>query len=111
VEELRQHRLRTQPVKESSAGSTFKNPDHDFAGALIDRAGLKGLRLGGAQIAPLHANFILNVADARASDVMALIRLSQERVFELAGIRLQTEIQFVGRWEAHDLHPVVGRSA
>jgi UDP-N-acetylmuramate dehydrogenase len=98
VEELRRHRLRTQPVKEASAGSTFKNPPGEYAGALIDRAGLKGHRIGGAQIAPLHANFILNVKNADASDVVALMRLAQERVNEQFGVRLEPEVQLVGRW-------------
>jgi UDP-N-acetylmuramate dehydrogenase len=111
VEELRRHRLRTQPVKEASAGSTFTNPEEEFAGSLIDRAGLKGHCVGGAQIAPLHANFILNVADARATDVLALIRLAQERVFESNGIRLQTEVQFVGRWRQDELAGVAWRTA
>jgi UDP-N-acetylmuramate dehydrogenase len=103
VEELRQHRIRTQPVKESSAGSTFKNPPGEHAGSLIDRAGLKGHRIGGAQIAPLHANFILNVHAATACDVLALIRLAQSRVREQFGIVLEPEVQLVGRWSADTL--------
>lgn len=100
VEELRLHRLRTQPVKEASAGSTFKNPPGDHAGALIDRAGLKGHRIGGAQIAPLHANFILNVGNATAADVLALIRLARDEVRARFGVTLEPEVQFVGRWAA-----------
>jgi UDP-N-acetylmuramate dehydrogenase len=110
VTELRQHRLRTQPVKEASAGSTFKNPEGDHAGALIDRAGLKGYRVGGAQIAPLHANFILNIDGARAEDVLALIRVAQERVFDQAGVHLETEVQFVGRWDESILAGVVSQA-
>jgi UDP-N-acetylmuramate dehydrogenase len=98
VEELLHHRLRTQPVKEASAGSTFKNPEGQHAGALIDRAGLKGHRVGGARISPLHANFILNLGSATASDVVALIRLAQSRVWSEFGVRLEPEVQFVGRW-------------
>lgn len=107
LEELRRHRLQTQPVKEASAGSTFTNPPGHHAGALIERAGLKGYRVGGAQIALLHANFILNVERARAADVIALIRLAQERVREQFGVRLEPEIQFVGRWEEDDLRPIL----
>jgi UDP-N-acetylmuramate dehydrogenase len=107
VEELRQHRLRTQPVKEASAGSTFKNPEGGHAGALIDRAGLKGHRIGGAQIAPLHANFILNESGASASDVVALIHLAQQRVWEQFGVRLEPEVQFVGRWADEPLKAVL----
>lgn len=111
VEELRQHRLRTQPVKEASAGSTFKNPPGEHAGALIDRAGLKGRRVGGAQIALLHANFILNTGSARASDVVSLIRLVQSAVQTHFGIRLEPEIQFVGRWERSELQSILGVAA
>lgn len=107
VEELRQHRLRTQPVKEASAGSTFKNPDGQHAGALIDQAGLKGHRIGGAQIAPLHANFILNNGSATASDVVALIRLAQSRVRDEFGVRLEPEVQFVGRWPQETLRSLL----
>lgn len=98
VEELRLHRLRTQPVKEASAGSTFKNPDANYAGALVEAAGLKGYRLGGAQISPLHANFILNAGGATAHDVVQLILLMQQAVEERSGIHLEPEVQFVGRW-------------
>lgn len=111
VEELRLHRLRTQPVKEASAGSTFKNPDGGYAGALIEAAGLKGYRLGGAQISPLHANFILNVDHARADEVLALMRLSQHMVAERFGIQLEPEVQFVGRWPKAGLASVLGSAA
>jgi UDP-N-acetylmuramate dehydrogenase len=111
LEELRQHRLRTQPVKESSAGSTFKNPPGEHAGALVDRAGLKGHQIGGAQIAPLHANFILNVQEAGASDVVALIELAQDRVRKRFGVQLEPEVQFVGRWPRETLARVLGEAA
>jgi UDP-N-acetylmuramate dehydrogenase len=111
VEELRQHRLATQPVKEASAGSTFKNPPGNAAGALIDRAGLKGHRVGGAQIAPLHANFILNVGGATAADVLALIQLAQRTVRERFGVLLEPEVQFVGRWGDAELESVLGEVA
>jgi UDP-N-acetylmuramate dehydrogenase len=103
--------LRTQPVKEASAGSTFKNPPGEHAGALIDRAGLKGYRIGGAQIAPLHANFILNVGGATAADVLALIQLAQRTVRERFGVLLEPEVQFVGRWGDAELESVLGEVA
>ncbi|HZU12557.1 MAG TPA: UDP-N-acetylmuramate dehydrogenase [Chloroflexota bacterium] len=106
VEDLRRHRLATQPVKEASAGSTFKNPPGDHAGALIDRVGLKGTRLGGACISPLHANFILNEGTATAADVYALIKLARERVAAVTGVTLEPEVQFVGRWTREDLAAV-----
>lgn len=108
VEELRLHRMRTQPVKEASGGSTFKNPPSRHAGALVDQAGLKGHRSGGAQIAPLHANFILNTGDATASDVFDLIRLARSTVRNRFGITLEPEIQFVGRWQPEMLAAITG---
>jgi UDP-N-acetylmuramate dehydrogenase len=111
VEELRQHRRRTQPVKEASAGSTFTNPPGDFAGRLVEATGLKGHRIGGAQISPLHANFILNSGGAVAADVLALIRLARDTVFRQYGMDLQPEVQFVGRWRPEELEPVFGDAA
>jgi UDP-N-acetylmuramate dehydrogenase len=111
VEELRQHRLRTQPVKEASAGSTFTNPPEHHAGALIDRAGLKGARVGGAQVSTLHANFILNTGGARAADVVTLIRRAQEEVLRRFGVRLEPEVQFVGRWPREVLQAMLGEAA
>lgn len=111
VEELRRHRLRTQPVKEASAGSTFTNPPGDFAGRLIEAAGLKGHRLGGAQISPLHANFILNVGDAHAVDVLNLIQLARTTVRDRFGVDLHPEVQFVGRWADAELLPLLGAVA
>ena len=111
VEELRLHRLRTQPVKEASAGSTFKNPPGGHAGALIDRAGLKGRRIGDAQIAPLHANFILNLGSARAADVVELIRLARDTVRNRFGVELEPEVQLVGRWPREVLHALLGEAA
>lgn len=95
-----QHRRATQPV-EPSLGSTFKNPPGDFAGRLIDAAGLKGHTMGGAVVSSLHANFILNpagVGGASAADVAAMIDSIQERVQEQFGVTLIPEILFVGEW-------------
>jgi UDP-N-acetylmuramate dehydrogenase len=111
VEELRQHRLRTQPVKEASAGSTFTNPPGDFAGRLVEAVGLKGHRIGGAQISSLHANFILNVDGAVAADVLALIKLARDKVRSAYGVDLEPEIQFAGRWQPEELEPVLGDAA
>jgi UDP-N-acetylmuramate dehydrogenase len=111
VEELRQHRLRTQPVKEASAGSTFKNPEGNHAGALIDKAGLKGRRVGGAQFAPLHANFIINQGGATAEDVVELMHLAQNEVVNKFGVHLEPEVQFVGRWRQETVESLVGRAA
>lgn len=81
-----------------SLGSMFKNPPGDAAGRLIEAAGCKGWREGGAVVSPKHANFIVNEGEARASDVRRLMARVQKRVWETAGVWLEPEIQFVGRW-------------
>jgi UDP-N-acetylmuramate dehydrogenase len=111
VEEFRAHRMKTQPIKEASAGSTFKNPEGGHAGALVDEAGLKGHRIGGAQISPLHANFILNVGGASAGDVIDLIQIAQVGVAKAFGVRLDPEIQLVGRWSAEVVRSIWGEAA
>lgn len=92
-----QHRRRSQPV-EKSAGSIFKNPPGDYAGRLIEAAGLKGHCVGDACISEKHANFIINQGAATAADVVALMTLARERVFQQFGILLTPEILFVGDW-------------
>jgi UDP-N-acetylmuramate dehydrogenase len=86
----------TQPVDYPSAGSVFKNPPKDYAGRLIESAGLKGTRVGGAMISEKHANFIVNTGGAKAADILALIALARERVREKTGINLEPEIIVVG---------------
>jgi len=95
-------RRTTQPV-EPSAGSIFRNPRDDYAGRLVEAAGLKGQRIGGAQISPRHANFIVNTGQATAADVVALMNLMRSRVHQLTGIVLIPEISFLGDWTAHPL--------
>ncbi|MCZ7620212.1 MAG: UDP-N-acetylmuramate dehydrogenase [Myxococcota bacterium] len=91
------HRRTTQPVDQPSFGSVFKNPPGAHAGALIERAGLKGLQVGGAQISPRHANFIVNRGGATAADVLALIARAQAVVSAATGIVLEPEVRIVGR--------------
>ncbi|HUE75213.1 MAG TPA: UDP-N-acetylmuramate dehydrogenase [Chloroflexota bacterium] len=93
----RVRRTQTQPP-EPSAGSVFKNPPGNYSGALIEQAGLKGFRLGAAQVSPKHANFIINTGGATAADLRALIEQVREVVFTQFGIALETEIEFVGEW-------------
>jgi UDP-N-acetylmuramate dehydrogenase len=95
--EVQKHRRTTQPIEQRSLGSTFKNPPGDAAGRLIDAAGLKGLRIGGAQVSPKHANFIVNVGGATADDVLALMAEMRNRVRDRFGIELEPEIRVVGR--------------
>lgn len=97
VQRLLSLRADSQPLDVPSCGSVFKNPEGDFAGRLIEAAGLKGTRVGGAQISPVHANFIVNTDRARAGDVLELIELARASVFEASGIRLETEVCILGR--------------
>lgn len=97
MEEFTARRRRTQPPG-ATIGSTFKNPLGDYAGRLIDAAGLKGARVGGAQISAVHANFFLNVGEATAADVKALIDLAQAEVLGKFGVQLELEIELMGEW-------------
>ena len=92
-------RRRTQPIGAACAGSVFTNPEGDSAGRLIEAAGLKGTRIGGAAISDVHANFIVNERDARAVDVVALVRLIMSTVKDRYGIELKPEIRFLGAFE------------
>jgi len=82
----------------ASLGSMFKNPPGDFAGRLIEEAGLKGTQVGDVQISPLHGNFFLNKGKATASDIAALIAQVRDQVHEKFGIKLELEIQLIGDW-------------
>lgn len=88
------HRRRTQPPG-ASLGSMFKNPPGDYAGRLIEAAGLKGRQIGGVQISPVHANFFVNTGGGTASDYLALIRLAQETVQTQFGVALELEIELI----------------
>lgn len=88
-----------QPA-EPSAGSIFQNPKGDFAGRLIEKAGLKGYQIGGAKISEKHANFIVNTGDASARDVLALMKLAKQKVWEKFKVGLKGEIVLVGEFSA-----------
>jgi len=90
-------RRQTQPPG-ASLGSMFKNPTGDFAGRLIEAAGLKGTRIGNAEISPAHANFFVNHGETRAADIQALIELARKTVAEKSGIHLELEIELIGEW-------------
>jgi UDP-N-acetylmuramate dehydrogenase len=92
-------RKETQPLNKPSAGSVFVNPEGDAAGRLIEGAGLKGMRFGGARVSPVHANFIVNEGQASAADVLGLIRKIQMAVKDTYGIELRPEIRFLGSFE------------
>jgi UDP-N-acetylmuramate dehydrogenase len=97
IDQFVARRKATQPPG-ASMGSMFKNPPGDYAGRLIEAAGLKGARVGNAQISPLHANFFINEGQTRAEDVRALIALAQETVLRKFGIQLELEVELLGEW-------------
>ncbi len=82
----------------ASMGSMFKNPPGDYAGRLIEAAGLKGARIGQVEVSPVHANFFVNHGGAFARDVITLVEVVRRRVREQFGIELELEIQLVGDW-------------
>ena len=90
------HRTTTQPYQWPSCGSVFRNPEPEKAGQLIEGLGLKGRRIGGAEVSPVHANFIVNVGDATADDIRALIDLVQNEVERMHGITLHPEVKRLG---------------
>jgi UDP-N-acetylmuramate dehydrogenase len=96
MEEAREWRRRTQPLAEPNCGSVFKNPDGDHAARLIESAGAKGLRIGGARVSEKHSNFIVADPGASASDVWQLIERVRSRVESHSGIRLETEVELMG---------------
>ena len=96
MKELAARRTEKQPLNYPSAGSFFKRPRNHFAGKLIQDAGLRGLTLGGAQVSPLHAGFIINTGGATASDIISLMEIVRSSVYEESGVLLEPEIRIVG---------------
>ncbi len=90
-------RKEKQPLEYPSAGSVFKNPPDDYAGRLIEAAGLKGKRMGGAMVSEKHANYIVNVGNATAADILSLLNLVKQEVKRASGIQLESEIRILGR--------------
>jgi UDP-N-acetylmuramate dehydrogenase len=99
IKQLLKKRNASQPIGVPSCGSVFKNPPGDYAARLIEASGLKGHELGGAQISPKHANFIVNTGDASAQDLLALIQLAQQEVWAQQQVQLVPEVEFLG-WPA-----------
>jgi UDP-N-acetylmuramate dehydrogenase len=110
VKEFNAQRMRTQP-RISSAGSVFANPDGNYSGKLIEDAGLKGLKVGGAEISQQHANFIVNLGGATADDVFELMCTAQRGVFERTSIWLNPEIELFGRWSDEQRQVLQGEQA
>ncbi len=98
VAELKARRASRQPRGVPNAGSIFKNPPGNFAGKLLEGAGLKGTRLGGAAFSDQHANFIVNLGGAQAAEVRALIDMARNKVKEQSGVWLEPEVRLVGDW-------------
>jgi UDP-N-acetylenolpyruvoylglucosamine reductase len=104
VRELNARRKAAQPTNRRTFGSVFKNPDHELsAGRMLEACGLKGHRIGGAQISPKHANFIENAGGATTADALALMAEARRRAYEQFGVRLQHEVEFLGALELPDL--------
>ena len=95
MEDLACRRREKQPLEYASAGSTFKRPEGYFAGTLIDQCGLKGYRVGGAQVSEKHAGFVVNTGGATCADVLAVMRHVQETVYEKAGVWLEPEVRYL----------------
>lgn len=96
VRDYLERRKATQPLDYPSAGSVFKNPPQDYAGRLLEMAGMKGKRIGGAMISDQHANVIMNVGGARAEDILNLMEMARKKVREQTGVDLEPEIKVVG---------------
>jgi UDP-N-acetylmuramate dehydrogenase len=99
VADFQARRAATQPLAEQNAGSVFRNPPGDFAGRLVEQAGLKGVADGTAAVSARHANFIVTGRDGRAADVRRLAERVRRAVLESSGVSLHYEIEFVGDWE------------
>jgi UDP-N-acetylmuramate dehydrogenase len=96
MDEMLDRRKKTQPLGLPSCGSVFRNPPGDYAARLIEQAGLKGFSIGGAEVSEKHANFIINRADATATDVEELIEHVRQKVIEVHGVELVHEVRIVG---------------
>jgi len=98
IDELMKKRKQSQPLDKPNAGCTFRNPNGVSAGKLIQDVGLKGARIGDAQISKVHANFIINLGNAKANDILALIKMARLRVKAKYGLQLILEIRIIGEW-------------
>ncbi len=99
MDEVQNHRETVQPIKEKTGGSTFKNPDGHSAWKLIDQAGCRALMIGGAQMSPMHCNFMINTGTAHGYDLEYLGETVRQRVMENSGIRLEWEIKRIGAFK------------
>ena len=97
IDDIRQQRISKQPLNFPSAGSTFKRPEGYFAGKLIDDTGLRGYSVGDAQVSEKHCGFVVNKGNAKAADVLQLMKDVDAKVFDKFGVHLSPEVRIVGR--------------
>ena len=110
MDAVQEHRETAQPIKSRTGGSTFKNPEGGKAWQLIDTAGCRGLRIGGAQVSEMHCNFLLNVDEATAHDLELLGETVRARVLETSGVRLEWEIKRIGEFlPGEAIEPFLGQ--
>ncbi|WP_187972062.1 UDP-N-acetylmuramate dehydrogenase [Aquibium microcysteis] len=110
MDEVQHHRETVQPIREKTGGSTFKNPPGTSAWKEIDKAGCRGLMIGGAQISPMHCNFMINTGNATGYDLEYLGETVRARVLETSGIRLEWEIKRIGSFRTgHEVQPYLGQ--
>jgi UDP-N-acetylmuramate dehydrogenase len=100
MDAVQHHRETVQPIREKTGGSTFKNPEGTSAWKEIDKAGCRGLMIGGAQMSPMHCNFMINTGNATGYDLEFLGETVRARVLEHSGIRLQWEIKRIGQFKS-----------
>ncbi|MDO9414561.1 UDP-N-acetylmuramate dehydrogenase [Pararhizobium sp.] len=109
MDAVRQHRETVQPIREKTGGSTFKNPDGHSAWKLIDEAGCRGVMIGGAQMSPMHCNFMINTGQATGYELEYLGETVRQRVFENSGVALQWEIKRIGKFIAgYEVKDLIG---
>lgn len=110
MDEVQHHRETVQPIREKTGGSTFKNPPGSSAWKEIDKAGCRGLMIGGAQMSPMHCNFMINTGNATGYDLEYLGETVRARVLETSGIRLEWEIKRIGRFKpGHEVQEFLGQ--
>ena len=98
MDALKEKRVTKQPLEYASAGSTFKRPEGYFAGKLIGDAGLRGFRVGDAQVSEKHCGFVINRGNASAAEIMELMRQVEDKVEENSGVRLEAEVRRIGEF-------------
>lgn len=98
MDDLKEKRVTKQPLEYASAGSTFKRPEGYFAGKLIGDAGLRGFRVGDAQVSEKHCGFVINRGNASAAEIMELMRQVEDKVEENSGVRLEAEVRRIGEF-------------